>query len=236
VRRWGSGRPVVLVHGLAVSSRYLVPTGEQLGAHVLALAPDLPGFGRSRDPAGAVRLRFAELVDELERWCAAEGLDRAAFLGNSLGCQLIVELALRRPDLVEALVLVGPTGEPGRGMLQLAMRLAVDAVIEPVALDLVQAHDYVRYGLRATVATAREMVADPIEEKLPRVAAPTLVVRGSRDAIVSQAWCERAVQLLPRARLEVVRGAAHAVNWSHAGELARLVLRFLDDAAPAPSR
>src|SRR5215217_659764 len=42
--------PVVLLHGLVVSSRYMVPTAEQLASHHSAYALDLPGFGKSAKP------------------------------------------------------------------------------------------------------------------------------------------------------------------------------------------
>ncbi len=46
------GRPaVILVHGLVVSSRYMVPTLRQLAPHYRVYAPDLPGFGKSTNPS-----------------------------------------------------------------------------------------------------------------------------------------------------------------------------------------
>jgi 2-hydroxy-6-oxonona-2,4-dienedioate hydrolase len=71
------------------------------------------------------------------------------------------------------------------------------------------------------------MLRDPVEEKLPLVEAPTLVVRGGRDLIVSQRWAEEFAALLPRGRLLVVPGAAHAVNYDDPEALADAVLRFL---------
>jgi 2-hydroxy-6-oxonona-2,4-dienedioate hydrolase len=52
-------------------------------------APDLPGFGRSSKPRKV--LEMVELADALAAWMARIGLPRAAMIGNSMGCQVIVE-------------------------------------------------------------------------------------------------------------------------------------------------
>ena len=68
---------------------------------------DLPGFGLSGDPGRVVGV--AEQADHLAAWLEAGGLPPVAVLGNSFGCQVAVELAMRHPDRVAGLVLVGPT-------------------------------------------------------------------------------------------------------------------------------
>ena len=62
VREAGSGEPVVLVHGLGVSGRYLEPLGELLAARRRILVPDLPGWGRSEDPPRALDVEAAAEV------------------------------------------------------------------------------------------------------------------------------------------------------------------------------
>jgi pimeloyl-ACP methyl ester carboxylesterase len=90
--------------------------------------------------------------------------------------------------------------------------------------------DYLVFGPRRLLATSRHALADPLEEKLPHVRAPTLVVRGARDKIVSQRWAEEVAAGLPRGRLTVVPGKAHAVNYNAPAELARLVREFVPAA------
>ena len=99
--------PLVLVHGLAVSHRYLMPLAAELAGHHPVHVVDLSGFGLSGDP-GRV-LGVAEHADHLAAWLEAGGLPPVAMLGNSFGCQIAVELAVRHPDRVAGLVLVGPT-------------------------------------------------------------------------------------------------------------------------------
>ncbi|MDQ4029103.1 MAG: alpha/beta hydrolase, partial [Actinomycetota bacterium] len=83
--------------------------------------------------------------------------------------------------------------------------------------------DYLDCGPRRAVQLFRCSLADPIEQKLPYINAPTVVVRGSRDPIVSQRWAQEAAALIPHARLVVVPGAAHTVNFGAPLELARVV-------------
>jgi pimeloyl-ACP methyl ester carboxylesterase len=152
------------------------------------------------------------------------GIARAPLVANSLGCQIAVDLAVRRPERVESVVLVGPTMDPAAPtLLAQALRLARDVVREPLGLTLTEASDYLRFGPRRIVATARLALDDPILDKLPRVAARALVVCGERDPIAPQAWCERVAALLPRGRLVVVPGAPHAVHWAAADAVGRLV-------------
>ena len=232
-RVWGSAGPArppaVLVHGLSMSGRYLVPTARRLAADFRVYAPDLPGFGRSPLPSRA--LDVAELGDALARWMDACGLARAVLLGNSLGCQVIVALAARRPDLASALVLVGPTADPaGRSIPRLVARAAADVFREDPALFPVIAGDYLRAGVRRTWRTLQHLVADRPEERLPHVGIPALVVRGSRDAIVPAAWAAEVARQLPRGRLLTVPGAAHAVNFGAPGPLAVAVRELATEA------
>lgn len=218
----GSGPPVVLVHGLAVSSRYFAPLARRLAMRNWVIAPDLPGYGRSATPPRP--LDVPELADALLAWLDLLEVERAPLVANSLGCQIAVDLAVRRPERVERLVLLGPTMDPAAPtLLGQGLRLARDIPREPLGLNLAELRDYARMGPQRILATARFALADPLLDKLPRVAAPTLVVRGERDPIAPQAWIERMAALLPDGRVAVVPGAPHAAHWGAADAVARLV-------------
>jgi pimeloyl-ACP methyl ester carboxylesterase len=219
--------PVVCVHGLAVSSRYMVPTAERLAPFFPVYAPDLPGFGLSEKPPRV--LGIAELARALERWMARYGVGRAAMVGNSLGCQVIAELAVRRPERVASAVLIGPTVDAGaRSMLRHMLRLALDGLREPPSSLLTQASDYARFGVWRTLATFRLAMRNRIELNAPRMSQPTLILRGDRDPIATQPWVERLTRLLPNGRLMVLRDAPHAANYSAPDAVALAVRAFLD--------
>jgi 2-hydroxy-6-oxonona-2,4-dienedioate hydrolase len=218
--------PIVLVHGLGISGRYLMPTAERLADRYLVAVPDLPGWGQSTNPDHTLSL--PELADVVADWMTANGWSQATLLGNSFGCQIIVEFALRHPTRLINAILVGPSGDPARrSPVVLISRLGVDAFRERPSHVVRTLREYRRFGLRRGIETFRIMVNDPIEDKLTRVAVPTLVVRGSRDPIISQHWVERMVTLLPHGELAVVERAAHAVNDDDPDDLAALVDAFL---------
>jgi pimeloyl-ACP methyl ester carboxylesterase len=222
----GSGPPVVLVHGLAVSSRYFAPLIRELARTRTVVAPDLPGYGRSQTPPRP--LGIPELADALDEWLELAGVVPAPLVANSVGCQVAVDLAVRRPQRVSRLVLLGPTMDPSAPtILRQAARLALDTLREPPGLWVAETIDYLRMGPRRTIATARLALADPFAEKARRVPHPALVVRSGRDAIVSQAWAERVTRALPDGRLTVIRGEPHAAHWSAAADVARVVEEFL---------
>jgi len=87
-----------------------MPLAVRLAGHHPVHVIDLPGFGLSSDP-GRV-LDVAQHADHLAAWLEAAGLPPVMVLGNSFGCQVAVDLAVRYPDRVRGLVLVGPTMDP----------------------------------------------------------------------------------------------------------------------------
>ena len=116
---------VVLVHGLSVSSGYMMPTAVRLAPYYHVYLPDLPGFGRSAKPSHI--LNVTELADALAAWMQTMELPSATFLGNSMGCQVIVNFALRYPQCIERAILVSPTMDPkARTIHQEARRLLSD--------------------------------------------------------------------------------------------------------------
>ena len=226
----GPGRdgtiPVVMVHGLAVSHRYLMPLAARLAGHHRVHVVDLPGFGLSGDP-GRV-LDVTGHADHLAAWLEAAGLDRAAVLGNSFGCQVAVELAVRHPGRVHALILAGPTTDPAaRTASRQILRWLRDAVREdPLQLPILL-RDVRDAGLGRVARTLAAALRDPIEDKLPLVAVPALVTRGVREPIVPDGWAQAAARLLPLGELAVVPASPHNANYSAADGLAELVLAFL---------
>lgn len=226
------GRPgaprVVLVHGLSVSGLYLVPTAVELADQFEVWVPDLPGFGVSRELASVLTL--TQLTDAVAGVLEHLGDGPIPLLGNSLGCQILVELALRYPERTGRLVLVGPTMDLcHRSALAQIARLLVDALREAPSLVPLAMFDYLRAGLRRSWYTLGDALADPIEQKLALVQQPTLVVRGARDPIVPQRWAKLVAGLLPNSRFCVIPDAPHAVNYSAPCQLVDVVRPFLGE-------
>lgn len=221
-------RRIVLVHGLGISSRYMLPTLVRLARRYCVFAPDLPGFGRSQKPRHALNIQ--QMADALAGWMNQNGLDHATLLGNSLGCQVIVDLAARYPRYVSRLILSSPTIDArARSSVRQIARVIADAPREKFSLDLLALSDYLEVGIPRVLATLRHAIEDRIEEKLPAVHAPTLVIAGQRDPIVPPGWAAQVAGLLPHSHFIVLPNCGHGMNYSCPDALVNAVETFLDE-------
>jgi pimeloyl-ACP methyl ester carboxylesterase len=226
-----AGRPWILLHGLAVSHRYLMPTAAALPdgpVHV----PDLPGFGLSGKPRRVYDAAEHALV--IAAWMDAEGIGDAYLLGNSFGCQVAVELAVRRPDLVSAMVLVGPTADPAAATAGAQIgRWLRDLWSEDPRQTSILAADMADAGARRVLLTLRHCVRHHVENRLPSVSAPVLFLRGRHDPIAPLAWVRRAAELVPGGRAGEVPRAAHNAVTTAGADVAARATAFVTAAVPA---
>ncbi|MEB3885852.1 alpha/beta hydrolase [Lyngbya sp. CCY1209] len=217
---------VILVHGAGLSGRYMVPTGEQLAPDYRVYIPDLPGYGDSDKPEPPLDL--SGLADSLCRWMDATGIQQAAMLGNSFGCQIIVEFAVRHPERLERAILQGPTVDrSARTFGQQLWRLILDAPYEASSQAGIQIEDYQKAGFRRILQTFNLAISDAIEEKLPCVRVPTLVVRGEKDPVVPYEWAREVFNLLPDAQYVEIAGGGHTLNYKEPVAVARVARAFL---------
>jgi pimeloyl-ACP methyl ester carboxylesterase len=229
----GSGTPVVLVHAGIADSRMWEPQWRAFADDYRLVRLDLPGFGRTPIEVPQRHARdVLALVEELE-------LGDLVLVGCSMGGRVCLELAVARPDLVRALVLVD-SGLPG-GPPSDAIRAYADAEDEAVSrgdLDAAveenlrmwvdgpgRAPDDVDPAVRGAVAEMvrrslelhvprweevdEELLVPDVADRLGEVRAPTLVVVGDEDVDHMQAIARRLASEIPRARLLTIAGAAH---------------------------
>lgn len=217
---------VVLVHGMVISSSYMVPTAQRLASLCRVYAPDLPGYGQSYKPWPILLL--PQLANALAIWMNTIGISKAHLVGNSFGCQIIAEFSLLHPDRIDRIVLQGPTVDPeARTPAQQLFRLWRNRRLELRSLGRVSIKDYRAAGLRRAWETMKLVLADKIETKLPHIQAPTLVVRGAKDPLVPQRWAEEVTRLLPKGQLIVIPGCPHTINYSAPLEFVRVMKPFL---------
>jgi 2-hydroxy-6-oxonona-2,4-dienedioate hydrolase len=145
-----------------------------------------------------------------------------------MGCQIAARLAATYPRRVRRLVLQGPTVDRrGRSFAAQVGRWLRAGPKEPFSPNGVLAADYADCGLVRALRTFHMALATPLEDDLPRVRCPTLVVRGQLDPIVTQTWAEEITRLLPDGRLVVLPGAGHTINYAYPLELSRVITPFL---------
>jgi pimeloyl-ACP methyl ester carboxylesterase len=220
------GPTVVCVHGLGCSHGYFLPLARALRRDARVVAPDLPGFGRTRGPVRALDVRG--LSQALAGWLQATARGGAVLVANSTGCQVAVDMAVHSPELLGPLVLVGPTVDRrARSVPQQVARLVANSPRERPTLALALVPAWIACGARRYIETFGYVLTDPVERKLPHVPVPTVVVRGARDPVVPREWAAEVTRILPRARLEEVPSVGHTVNWSAPERLAGIVRPLL---------
>lgn len=107
-RMAGRGPTLLLIHGMAGSSRTWQPAMQHLVERYTVLAPDLLGHGESAKPMGDYSLgAFASGLRDLLSYL---GIERVTAVGQSLGGGVAMQLAYQHPELCERLVLVGSGG------------------------------------------------------------------------------------------------------------------------------
>ncbi|MFZ0531240.1 MAG: alpha/beta hydrolase [Propionicimonas sp.] len=223
-------RVIMHVHGFGMSGRYLLPTAERLQSEFHTFVPDLPGFGRSgkrRD-----MLDVPDLAHAAARFLDDRGIEKVSLVGNSMGCPVIVEFAHAYPERLERAVLVSPAGGVFNQPLRRAVgQLARDGGREPRKMIAVSTPDYLRFGVSSTFRMFRALTEYPALDRLLDLTLPTLVVIGDRDPLMPGAERVKEVAVLTDNHVLLVKleGAAHAINFSHSGELAHLIRLFMED-------
>jgi 2-hydroxy-6-oxonona-2,4-dienedioate hydrolase len=109
------------------------------------------------------------------------------------------------------------------------VRWPLETALQSPSFWRLQAQDHGRAGLGRVLRTTRDALADRPEDLLGRIEVPTLVLRGSRDPLVSDRWAEQVAAGVPDGRCVRLPGARHAMTYEDAPAVAAAVQRFLAD-------
>jgi pimeloyl-ACP methyl ester carboxylesterase len=222
--RFGSaeGTPFVLVHGIGVGYSYYRRLAPLLAEHGPVHVLELPGFGSAPKPAHVLDVEeHAGLVVAL-----LESIGRPVVLvGQSMGTQIVLEAALRVPELVERVVAIGVVTDPDeRSALMQGLRLAQDVLGETPAANWQVFSEYLRCGPRRYLATLPSMLAYDTDAAVAAVTVPTLLVRGAHDPICRRPWARRLAASLAVGRLVEIPGAVHNAQATHPRATASAIL------------
>ncbi|HEY8844286.1 MAG TPA: alpha/beta fold hydrolase [Gaiellaceae bacterium] len=243
---------MVLIHAGICDSRMWDPQWETFRPSHRVLRYDMRGFGRS--PVGPDSYSNAgDLIDLLEQ----QGVAKASLVGVSMGGRVALEVAIARPELVDALVLVG-AGFPGhdwsaemnaadeaemaalkRGDLDAAVEVALRTWVdgprrrpEDVDSDVrarVAEMQRRAYELQLPVweTAEEEPLVGDLSERVGEVDAPTLVLVGEEDVRDMHEIAGRLERELPNARRASIANTAHVPSMERPREFDQLVLPFL---------
>ena len=248
----GPGLPVVLLHGLGADLGSWMFTQPALAEGRLVLALDLPGHGGSDKDVGSGDP--AHFIDALADALRRLGLDRVHLVGHSMGGAIAAGLALRQPERVASLTLIAPAGVAPeindgfiRGFVQASRRKDVAAVLallvhDPALVSRSMVEDVLRYKRLDGVAEALARIAQAwfpgglqahlLVAEAAAGGVRTLVIWGREDRIIPA----EQVEALAAAERNVLAGAGHLPHMEKAGEVNRLIARFIaaGDQVPQP--
>jgi pimeloyl-ACP methyl ester carboxylesterase len=256
--RAGEGPPIVLLHGLTATRRYVVMGSRALerSGH-LVVAYDARAHGRSRPAPEPSQYTYGLLADDLEAVLDALALSRAVLVGASMGAHTALRLALTRPERVAGLVLITPGVDPlrphddaelahwdalARGLREGGVDGFVAAydfdsmperwrtTVQRVVRQRLSAHEHPLALADMLEALPRSAPFDCIEQ-LRAIGAPTSVVGSRDDADPGHplAVAERYADAIPGARLLVEQPGASPLAWQ-GGQLARVTAELAERA------
>jgi pimeloyl-ACP methyl ester carboxylesterase len=255
-RTMGSGPPVVLIHGMVNSSWHWRAVAERLAEDHTVIAPDLVGHGDSATPRGDYSLgAHATVIRDL---LSALGIERASFVGHSLGGGIAMVFFWQFPERVERLALVssGGLGPEVSPLLRSAavpgFRRLIDVFANPVATRLFgllgkQGRAIARALRPLGTRGAREAFVQTLRAVIDvhgqRVSAhdrlyllegtPLLVVWGERDHTIPIEHGRAAHAAVPGSRFVTLPGAAHFPHLEDPEGLSLALGEFLASTEPA---
>jgi len=251
----GSGPPLLYLHGFAdvhsVKEDWL-PFHEQLAKRARVIAPAHPGCAQTDenkdiDSIEDVIFHYLEVLDALK-------LTHFDLVGSCVGGWIAAEIAVRHPEKVRKLMLIGATGlfvegaligdvfmmaQPERGASYAGLRELLFAdENQSMALELfpdgmgeledeLRRYQMLRFSSRIGFKPPY-FYNRPLKNRLHRITSPTLVVWGEKDNMVPRAHGETYANLIPNAgELKVISGAGHSVVVEEPDATAQMVLDFL---------
>ena len=234
------GVPLVMLHGITDSWHSFEPVLPHLPDSIHAYSVTQRGQG---DATRTASYTLAELVDDVAQFMDAVGLDRAIVCGHSMGSIVATSFAAEHPERTAGLVIMGgqiawaalgPLDDLGDELDEPYARGFQESTlarpIPPEFLDLA-----VSESLKVTAATFRALwdgvVLTDYASGLGRIAAPTLVAWGERDAYCPRSEQDALLATIPGARLAVYEGAGHAFHWEEPQRFAAQLAAFAEEVA-----
>jgi pimeloyl-ACP methyl ester carboxylesterase len=260
--RYGTGKPLLLIHGLGGSWRSWMPVIKKLAPHREVIAIDLPGHGKTPPLQGPTTI--ASLADAVTQFLGNHGLTGIDAVGSSMGARLVLELA-RRGEALGAVVSLDPGGfwegwhrQAFYYSIAASIRLvraikpfipfvAGNAVTRTLLLPQFSPRPW-RLPAHLVRTELQDYVASPVFDELlynlaygeeqegsPRgsSAGPLVIGWGRRDRICFPSQSKKALRLFPDAQVYWFNGCGHFPHWDKPSETVALILRVTNKPTAA---
>ncbi len=248
-REFGSGSPVLILHGLFGFSDNWQTIAKGLAEQHLVVTPDLRNHGRSPHLPSHT---YPEMAEDIKVFMEEKWMFHAAVIGHSMGGKVAMQLALNYPDMVEKLVVIdmgpGPADDNHRDIFEallaldlskMASRTEAETYLSARIPDVGTRQFLLKNITREEDGTFTWKMNLPVLWKyFPDILAgvrgdqpfdkPTLFVRGSRSDYVKDSDWPQVKTLFPKAELVTIEGAGHWVHADKPKELLEALKGFLD--------
>jgi len=241
-----TGTPLVLIHGLGSRGEDwapLIPPLAAAGFHVYV--PDLLGYGRSAAPN--IDYSISSEVRLVADFMHTVGLPKADVGGWSMGGWVAAELAVKRPDLVDRLVLYDSAGiyfpatfdaslftpTDRAGLVHLTEMLQpfpqpMPNFIADAAIEKLQRGAWVVTRSVNAMTSGRDL----LDFRLSSIHRPTLIVWGSRDILIPPNVGESMHHLIPNSSMTLIDGCGHLAPAQCPASVLAATLQFLKSNPP----
>ena len=255
----GEGHPIFMIHGTgpgATGWSNFSPDIPVLAKKYRCIAVTMPGWGESTPQSVATGRDQVEAMLQLED---ALGIDKAAFVGNSMGGGISVRFTALHPDRISHLITMG-SGAPGVNMFQAGgmsegIRILVEAYEDPSPENFMRivkimcydsafatqelaeqrskaAHEFPEHNKNWLELFRAGQVAGAGMDVIPALATskiPALVIHGRDDRTVHFESSMRLVSLIPNSRMVLLNHCGHWAQLEHAAEFCRMVDDFISN-------
>lgn len=251
-RHWGSddssSGTIVAIHGLFGSLENLGMVTRQLKDDYSVYALDLPNHGRSSE---LQRASLSDMAAEIIAWMDSKNLHQAYFLGHSLGGKVSMELALKYPDRVKALIIadIAPVAYPPRhddvfnafsavDLSQITTRKDADDVMKQFVPEL-STRSFLLKNLKSekgvwswrinldALSKNYSQFIKANSEQLNPFLKPVLFLKGELSDYILPKYAEATLKLFPKAEVKIINGTNHWLHAEKPDSFVRLVKRFL---------
>jgi len=239
----GNGEPLVIVHGGGEGAESWFKNIEELSKNYRVYIPDLPGFGDSQSINN--RFSLVEYIAFIEDFTNALDIGPFYLVGHSIGGGIALHYAFHYPDRVSALILVNSfcLGKDIALWIRILSASALCRSLGHVILAIFRAIKWLAQQFWAPFHVAsmiskikmdmgRTMTnlwgqSNALQDQLPELTMPTLIVWGAKDIIVPASHAYEAAKTIPNCQLHIFEDCGHSAYKQKVSEFSGVVVKFL---------
>jgi non-heme chloroperoxidase len=243
-----NGEAIVFLHGWPDSWFTFSRLLPLLPRHYRVLAMDQRGFGDSERPDRGYQI--ADMAADAVAFLDAVAIERATFVGHSFGSFVARRVAIAHPERVDRLMLIGSGLSPLNPVTR-EVQASLMALADPVPMEF--ARDFqagtayvplpdeffdriIAESLKLPAELWREVFDRMLEyddvAELTRIAAPTLLMWGDRDALFPKEDQDKLLAAIPAAKLKIYPNTGHCPNWERPEQIAADLDAFIKVTRP----